>query len=169
MGHYHAQSLSNMGEEKGDWTGVFMWIHSSMVNLAIENGVVLERWAQVHTILQPKDKDIPKIHRLRPLNLYEADVNLALRLVLARRQLKTTERAGKLANETWGSQKRHTAGDLGLKKLLTYELSALRRTTLGQIDLNVKSCYNRMTREIAIQTCYAFGTPDFFVCGCTVF
>lgn len=162
LGHYHAESLPNMGEEQGDWTGVFMWIHSSVVNLAIKNGVVLERWDQVNTILQPKDKGIPKISRLRPLNLYEVDVNLALRVVLACRLLNTTEREGKLDDKTWGSRKQRAAGDLRLKKLLTYELSALRRTTLRQIDLDAKSCYDRMTRELAIQTCYTFGTPEIF-------
>lgn len=162
LGHYHAQSLPNMGKEQGDWTGIFIWIHSTIVNLVIDHGVVLTRWTRVHTLLQPKDRGIPKIHRLRPLNLYEVDINLVLRVVLARRLLKHAEQTRKMVDEAWGSRKRRAAGDLGLKKLLMYELSALTRTTLGQIDLDAKSCYDHMTREVAIQTCYVFGTPVVF-------
>lgn len=139
-----------------------MWIHSTIANLAIANGVVLTRWTQVHTILKPKDRGTPKIHRLRPLNLYEADINLVLWVVLAQRLLQQAERSNRLADETWGTRKRRATGDLGLKKLLTYEMSALTRTTLGQIDLNAKSCYDRMTREIVAQACYSFRTPVYF-------
>ena len=149
------------GEEEG-WAELFQWIHSTVLNLAVRNQIVLPRWTKVHTIMQPKDTGLPKLHRLRPLNIYEADLNLLLRVILARRVLRKVERGKELADETWGSRKQRSAGDVGLHKTITLELSALSRTPLSQIDLDAKSCYGRITRQIAAQTCYKFGIPREF-------
>ena len=56
---------------------------------------------------------MPKINRLLPLNLYKVDLNLTLRIILARRLLWKVEERGELAFEAWGSRKHRAAGDLG--------------------------------------------------------
>lgn len=63
LGHYHTQILPQMEGEAEDWTEIFLWIHSTIINLDIENGVILPRWTKVHTIMQPKDVGLPKLHR----------------------------------------------------------------------------------------------------------
>lgn len=162
LGHYHAQILPDFPEEEEGTTNRFNWIHTSMINLAIKHKVVYERWSKVITILLPKDSGTPKIHRLRPLNIYEADLNLTLKIILARRLLWKVEKENGLAGETWGSRRKRSAGDLGLMKLLTTEMSTLTRTTIGQIDLDAKSCYDRMIRRIVMQACYKHGVPEKF-------
>ena len=125
LGHYHAQAAPDMDETQKGYTATFLWIHTSIINLALKRSIVLTRWKTVHTVASPKDTGITKIHRIRSLNLYEADLNLLLRVILSRRLLWKVEDNHMLADECWGSRKLRSAGDLGLQKVLTTELSAL--------------------------------------------
>ena len=75
---------------------------------------------------------IPWIHRLRPLNLYEADLNLLLRIVLARQLLWKLEEHNELPDEACGNRKLRSSGDVGLQKGITFEMSALTRMPLGR-------------------------------------
>ena len=164
LGHYHAQILPPMNEEPENATAIFIYIHITLINIAIQQQLVLPRWQQVDTLCLPKDTGIPGIHRLRPLNLYEADLNLALRVILARRLTWNAEDHLLLPNDNWGSRHLHSSGDLGLQRVLTLELSTLTRTSLGQIDLDAKSCYDRILRPVAILACYKFGLPINLCC-----
>lgn len=159
LSHYHAQILPNYVEEKQDTSQMFIKIHMSLINLVVERQIILPRWCQVHTILQPKDTGTPKLHRLRPLNIYEDNINLLLRIVLARRLLKQAETQDALADEAWGTRKFRATGDLGLQKVLTMEMRSLTRTSLGQVDLDAKLCYDRMSRHLVAHTCYVYGIP----------
>ena len=116
LGHYHAQILPRMGEESENVTTTFVNIHVTILNLATKQKIVLPRWKEVNTICLPKDTGTPKIHRLRPLNLYEADLNLLLRIILAKRLLRKAERENTLPDEAWGNRKLRSAGDVGLQK-----------------------------------------------------
>ena len=163
LGHYHAQILPDIPEEneKG-YTQTFLWIHTQILNLAIHHGVILHRWKRVHTIASPKDNGPTKIHRIRSLNLYEADLNLILRIIISRRMLWRAEDKQLLADECWGTRKIRSAGDLGLQKVLTMELSGLTRQNIGQMDLDARACYDRINRPLAAQTCYKYGLPQAF-------
>ena len=61
-----------------------------------------------------------------------------------------------------GIEKRESRRRPGPQKTLTLELSAMTRTNLGQLDLDAKSCYDRMSRQIAVQACYKHGVPILF-------
>ena len=135
-----------------------------MLNLAVKHQVVLRRWQKVDTICIPKDQGIPKSHRLRPLNLYEADLNLILRHLVARKLTWNAEDHNFLPEDNWGGRQLRSAGDLGLHRVLTLQLSTLTRTTLGQVDLDAKSCYNCIIRPIAVIACYKFGMPINLCC-----
>ena len=133
-----------MGDETDKVTPTFLRIHTTILNLAMKQTIILPRWSQVNTICIPKDSGTPKLHQLCPLNLYEADLNLLRRVLLTRRILRKAEKEHTLPDEAWGNRKNRAAGDVGLQKIITLELSALTRKTLGQIDLDAKSCYNRI-------------------------
>ena len=162
LGHYHAQLLPESQDEAEGTTDTFIWMHTSMINLALRHQVVYTRWSRVTMILLPKDLGTPHIHRFRPLNIYKADLNLTLKIIFAQRLLWKVEGEGFLVGETLGSQRKRSAGDLGLMKLLTSEMSSLTRTTIGQIDLDAKACYDRMIRRIVMQVCYKHGVPESF-------
>ena len=110
-----------MEHETKDLAQYFVTIHVSILNLATQRGIILPRWKKVHTICIPKDTGIHRIHRLRPLNLYEADLNLLLRIVLARRLLWKLEEHKELPDEAWGNRKLRSSGDVGLQKVITFD------------------------------------------------
>ena len=164
LGHYHAQILPPMEDEPKDTSRVFIYVHTGIINLAVKHQVVLTRWKQVDTLCIPKEPGIPRIGRLRPLNLYEADLNLILRHLIARKLTWNAEDNNILPEDNWGGRQMRSAGDLGLQRVLTLQLSSLTRTTLGQIDLDAKSCYDRIIRPVAILACYKFGMPINLFC-----
>ena len=45
-----------------------------MIDLALKNSIVLERWERVHKLLLKKDEDGAKIHRFRNIKLVEIDL-----------------------------------------------------------------------------------------------
>ena len=63
-----------------------------------------------------------------------------------------------------GGRQLRSAGDLGLQRVLTLQLSTLTRTTLGQVDLDAKLCYDCIIRPIAVIACYKFGMPINLCC-----
>ena len=164
LGHYHAQILPQLPSEKEDLSVHFLYLHVTLLNLATQRNIIFPRWQQVNTICLPKDTGTPRIHRLRPLNLYEADLNLLLRVILARRLLWKTEKHHELPDEAWGNRKLRASGDVGLQKVITFEMGALTRQPLGQIDLDAKSCYDRILRPVGILACYKFGLPLTMCC-----
>ena len=164
LGHYHAQILPPMEDEPKDTRRVFLQVHTGIINLAVKHQVVLNRWKKVDTLCIPKDTGTPRIGRLRPLNLYEADLNLILRHLIARKLTWNAEDNKILPEDNWGGRQMRSAGDLGLQRVLTLQLSSLTRTTLGQIDLDAKSCYDRIIRPVAILACYKFGLPINLCC-----
>ena len=61
--------------------------------------------------------------------------------------------------ENWGSHKNKSVGDIGFMRSLNMELSTLTWRNLMLIDLDAKSCYERILRPIRISACYKYGLP----------
>ena len=50
----------------------------AMLNIGFSTGVALERWKRTVSVMLEKDKGSPKLHRLRIIQLFEADYNFLL-------------------------------------------------------------------------------------------
>ena len=55
-----------------------------VIALALESGVVLKRWREVHQILLLKDPQISKVHRFRNITLVEIDLMFVMKVVWAK-------------------------------------------------------------------------------------
>ena len=119
LGHYHAQILLPMLDEPKDICTSFLYIHTRILNLAIQHQVVLNQWEKVDSLCIPKDPGVPKVHRLWPLNLYKADLNLVLRHLISRKLTWNAEDHQLLPEDDWGGQQLHSSGDMGLQCVLT--------------------------------------------------
>ena len=53
----------------------------AMLNIGFSSGVAMERWKHTISVMLEKDKGSPKLHRLRIIQLFEADYNFLLALV----------------------------------------------------------------------------------------
>jgi hypothetical protein len=72
-----AQTLAEIAKE-------LLQLHVSLLQLAIQHNQSYARWQRVANLMLEKDFGIPKIHRLRIIHLYEADLNLLLGIYFAR-------------------------------------------------------------------------------------
>ena len=54
----------------------------TMLNIGFSTGVALEPWTHTIHVMLEKDKSSPKLHWLRIIQLFEADYNFLLALVL---------------------------------------------------------------------------------------
>lgn len=102
LGHHHAQILPQMPDKPKGLREMFLEVHTGILNPAVKHQVVLRRWQKVDTLCIPKDLGIPKSHRLRPLNLYEADLHLILRHLVVRKLTWNAEDHNILPEDNWG-------------------------------------------------------------------
>jgi hypothetical protein len=72
-----AEALSSIAKE-------LLQLHVSLLQLAIQHKHSYSRWQRVANLMLEKDYGIPKIHRLRIIHLYEADLNLVMGIYFAR-------------------------------------------------------------------------------------
>ena len=97
----------------------------------------------------PKTKKREKIHRFRTINIVEADLNMAIRILIARRLMKKAEQQD-LPDEQWGGRKGRSSMDLGLNKLLSIDYARVTRRPLGVVELDATACFDRIVRPVGI-------------------
>jgi hypothetical protein len=91
--------------------------------------------------------------------LYEADFNFALKFIWGKRLVRHAESHGALGNDNQGSRPGLQATDALLEKPLVYEHARLERTSLITVDNDVKSCYDRVIKTLAMVACMSVGLP----------
>ena len=107
-----------------------------------------------------KEPGNPLLHRLRIICLYEADYNLYLKQMWAKRAVRHAEDHNCLGNEQGGSRPNRSAINVANMKALTYAFARLSKTGLGTFNNDAKSCFDRIMAAIALIYCIALGMPD---------
>ena len=132
----------------------------SLLNIVIRTGIAPTRWCTAISALIEKDPGRPNINRLRIIHLYEADYNMFLKTLWARRLVARGEEACQFGQAQQGSRKRRTANDVVLLKRITYDLTRQLRTNLGTFDNDAKSCYDRIINGLAMIVSRRLGMPS---------
>ena len=132
----------------------------NMLNVVTQFGIIPSRWCQAISVLIEKDPGAPIINRLRVIHIFEADYNLFLKTLWARRLVTRGEESNLFGESQQGSRKGRTANDAVLLKRLTYDLSRLLRSNLGTFDNDAKSCYDRVINGLAMLAARRLGMPD---------
>ena len=88
------------------------------------------------------------MHSFRNLQIFEADANLAIKILLAKRTRAKAEQRG-YPEEQWGGRKGRSATDLGIDKSLIIEYGLLSSTNIGIIELDAQACFDRMIKSIS--------------------
>jgi hypothetical protein len=92
----------------------------------------------------------PKVNKLRVIHLYEADYNLLLKIIWARR-LVWHAHDGKRINEGLaGSRPGKNSIDVVVAKQMKYLFSILTKTGVATMDNDAKSCYDRIIVNLAM-------------------
>jgi hypothetical protein len=106
-----------------------------------------------------KLKGVPRIDRLRVIHLFEADYNLLLKIIWARKTVYNLHDHHRINPGQAGSRPGCSAIEVVVAKEMKYLYSRLTRTPLGTIDNDATSCYDRILCNVAMAISEYYGVP----------
>ena len=121
---------------------------TNILNYAIEHNYSLERWQTIVTTMIPKDMGATKIHRIRVINLYEADYNLVLAIKWRELMHQMNQELTQHPDQH-GSRPGHDATTLPFLEELLYDIARLSRTSIINFDNDAASCYDHIVPGFA--------------------
>ena len=105
--------------------------------------IIPERYKKTVTTLIPKDNNIPKIHRLRPIHLIEIELQAISQFQWCRNVINNAEKLGITAQAQYGGQSNHRAQSEVLNKILSFDLSTLMLKPYICVNEDLKANYDR--------------------------
>jgi hypothetical protein len=136
-----------------------LWVYYTVVKIATTVGVSLLRWQQITTCMIEKVKGVPRIDKLRVIHLFEADYNLLLKIIWARKTVWNAHTQQRLNNGQSGSRPNRRAINVVLTTEMNYLYARLTRTNLATIDKDAKSCFDRILCNLAMLISRYYGVP----------
>ena len=110
--------------------GSIMNIHLTLLNFCTATGHSLVRWRKIVTTMIPKEHNNFKLHRLRVIHLYEADLT-ALFSIWLKRMMLSSERSKTINPGSYGARPGRTSTDPPFITLMQTEIAAMSRTSLA--------------------------------------
>lgn len=147
IGHYKAAMAND------DLVDVIV----SMLNIGLITGQALDRWKRTVSLMLEKDTGQPKLHRLRIIQLFEADYNFLLSLVFGHRLMTFARKFCKLNESQYGSMSGKQAQSAVLNKILTYDLIRLTKQDAATSEFDAAANYDRILPAIAMIACQRLG------------
>ena len=138
--------------------GRIMNVHLALLNFCARTGYSLQRWSNIITTMIPKESNNYKIHRLRVIHIYEADLT-ALFSIWSRRMILASTSSNTLNPGSYGARPGRTSTDPPFISLLQNEISALSRTSLCIGPNDAAQCYDRLIPNQALLSCLSHGMP----------
>ena len=132
VGHYKA-SLDNEKTTN---------VHITMINIQLVSGFAGKRWKVSITIMAAKDGGPTKIHRMRIIQLLEADLNFILALVFESRMMKFSSQYCDTNKSQYGGTRGAVCQSVVLNKILLYKISQIKKEDIAGSELDATGCYD---------------------------
>ena len=133
-------------------------IHTALANVPMETGYSPNAWRVcTNAMLKKKSNDL-RPEKLRLVTLMDAQFNHNNKH-LGRIMMKNGEKNLHLATEQYGSRKNKSAVEHALNKVMTLDLSRVKREAIIFIANDAVSCYDRILLLAAYLTMLKFGIP----------
>ena len=124
-------------------------VHRIMLLIPFVISRVPIRWRKtVQTMLQ-KEPKAPWIHRLRIIELFDAQVNAGFQIFIGRRMIRTAVDGGQLHEASYGSTPGQMATSAILQKILVMDQLRVERRAGGIFDCDATGCYDRILPPLA--------------------
>lgn len=161
LGHYRClfadDAHTGYTDEEPDPSHQIMGVYFHVATAALNWGVSLRRWQNSITTMIEKQPGCPRINKLRVIHLYEADYNLLLKIIWARRLVWHVHDLNKLNEGQAGSRPGRNSIDVVIQKEMKYLYATLTRTGLATMDNDAKSCYDRIICNLAMIVSQFYG------------
>ena len=105
---------------------------------------VPERWSSTVQVMLEKDPGSPWIHRLRIIELFDAQVNAGFQVFVGRRMIHKAMDRDLLHESSYGSTPGCTCQEASTHKVLMTDLLRLQRKVGGIFDCDATGCYDRI-------------------------
>jgi ribonuclease HI len=155
LGHYkcllkhdHCDKLYNQYYQ--DPKEKIIQVYYNIIKASIQLGISLNRWQNSTTAMIEKLPGCPKINKLRVIHLYEADYNIILKIIWARKLVWHVHDNNRINEGQAGSRPGFNAIDVVIQKEMKYLYSRLTKTHLATMDNDAKSCYDRIICNLAM-------------------
>ena len=147
LGHYKIL-LTSDGNEKNKSITHFnvsmLQLHNTIINASISIGVPLTRWTTSEVIMIEKEKNNPRINRLRVINKYEADYNLILKSFWPHQATHNAERKNMLGENQWGGRPKYSSEITALFDIVISDIHKISGRTQVKLRNDVTACFDRM-------------------------
>jgi hypothetical protein len=123
-------------------------MYATIMSVPFELWFGLQRWEQVYQTMLEKVKGVPRIDKLRVIQIIEADLNMSLRIIFGRRLVQRAESKGNLPNAQWGSRPNRSSTDCVFLKRLTFDgLKVLKQAAIA-FNNDAKAAVDQMVPSV---------------------
>ena len=128
------------------------------MNIPFQYGYPLTRWLKIHHCMR-QTREQPWIHKLRIVQLYEADYNSALKFLIERRLMNHSEVNGINSHQLYGSCKGKSSIEALITLQVIYNMARADRLYMVSLFNDLKGCYNRICPSLNTITTRRMGCP----------
>ena len=147
IGHYKAALQSKQ----------ILNVHRILLLIPFQTAVVPNRWKKTVQTMLEKDPGNPWIHRLRIIELFDAQVNAGFQLFIGRKMVWNAVQYNKLHPASYGSTPGKMAASAVLQKILSVDQLRLEQRAGGLFDCDATGCYDRILPPVASLHLQALG------------
>ena len=119
-----------------------------LINYSLKHGYSYDRWKDVVNVMIEKEQGNHRIHRLRIIHLYEADLG-ACYAILWKKLFAKAEANHAINPGQYGGRQGHEASYLPYAEELKTEICRMSRKALINFDNDAQSCYDRIVPSSA--------------------
>ncbi len=123
-------------------------MYAVLMSVPFELGFGLKRWEQVYQTMLEKVTGVPKIDKLRVIQIIEGDLNMGLRIIFGRRLVHHAESQGNLPTAQWGSRPNRSSTDCVFLKRLTYDGLKILKKSAIVFNNDAKAAFDRMISSV---------------------
>ena len=123
-------------------------MYATIITVPFQHGFTIHRWTSAIQVMIEKNKGCARIDKLRVIQLLEADLNMALRIIFGRRLMHRAEDRGIIPSSQWGSRPNRSSTDAILIKRLSYDGLALLRQSAVIFNNDCKAAFDRMIPSV---------------------
>jgi len=149
LGHYKAALQSSN----------LLYLLCQLTSLPFQFGITPTRWTTSIDTMLEKSPGNPHISKLRIIQLLEADFNIGLKIIWARRLQPTLSSDTQLHPAQHGCRPLRSTLAPTLNKILTYDIQRTANTPGLYMENDASAVFDRIIPSLGTLTSYAFGVP----------
>ncbi len=132
-------------------------VHRILLLIPFKTGIVPSRWRRTVQTMIEKEPSAPWIHRLRIIELFDAQANAGFQIFVGRNMMRYAVHNNLLEEESFGSTPGKMATSALVQKLVSVDQLRIERRAGGIFDCDASGCYDRILPPLASVHLQALG------------